>query len=84
MPAKDSLLTLRALSGWMRDVGAVRARLPDGTELELGPSPTPARSPVTPRDPAKADEAERQRRHRVLFAATSTKPPLPAPPPKAG
>lgn len=67
---------LRELAKWMREVGATRACLPDGTQLELGPSTVPLGEPLKHPSPKTNELAERQRKLDVLFAASSTRPKL--------
>lgn len=61
----------------MRKLGVMSLRLPDGTAIELGA--VPAEPPSTERErksPAQSAEEARERKHAVLFAASSMRPKL--------
>jgi hypothetical protein len=54
----DTIMGLGKLTAWMREVGCIAVRLPDGTEMRLGPAPVAAMT-LESVDHKAAEQAEK-------------------------
>ena len=70
-PATDEVAVLRAKVRAMRELGVTEA---DG--IKLGPAPAPPKKEETKEEWKARMNAQRQREHDILFAASGTKPKL--------
>jgi hypothetical protein len=61
----------------MRDRGVTRARLPDGTELELGEAPRPVGLPRAAKSPEELARLRREHVDSVMFASSTMRPRTP-------